>query len=81
MAFNPENMATGNFKRDYGFTQGRGKLGAEHIKKCVEEVDKISDTKDGKDIEYILKYISIFEGSDDYDVVKFDLKNCKILNE
>ena len=32
-------MGLGNFKRDYGFTQGRGKLGPEHIRKCVEEVD------------------------------------------
>ena len=35
----PEAMGIGNFKRDYGFTQGRGKLGAENIKRCVEEVD------------------------------------------
>ena len=36
----PEAMAVGNFKRDYGFTQGKGKLGAEHIRKGVEEVDR-----------------------------------------
>lgn len=35
----PEAMGIGNFKKQYGFTQGRGKLGAEHIKKCVEQVD------------------------------------------
>jgi hypothetical protein len=37
--FKPEAMGIGNFKRDYGFTQLRGKLGADHIKKCVEQVD------------------------------------------
>lgn len=35
----PEAMGLGNFKRDYGFTQGRGKMGADHIRRCVEEVD------------------------------------------
>jgi hypothetical protein len=38
----PEAMGIGNFKRDHGFTQGRGKMGADYIKKCVEEVDKIN---------------------------------------
>ena len=32
-------MGIGNFKKQYGFTQGRFKLGADHIKKCVEQVD------------------------------------------
>jgi len=36
----PEAMGIGNIKRDNGFTQGRGKMGADHIRKCVEEVDK-----------------------------------------
>jgi hypothetical protein len=35
----PEAMGLGNFKRDYGFTQGRGKMGAEHIRQYVEKVD------------------------------------------
>ena len=35
----PEAMGIGNFKKQYGFTQGRFKLGADHIKKCVEQVD------------------------------------------
>jgi len=38
--FNPETVGIGNFKKHCGFTQGKGKLGAEHIKKRVEEVDK-----------------------------------------
>jgi hypothetical protein len=37
--FKPEAMGIGNFKRDYGFTQLRGKTGADYIKKCVEQVD------------------------------------------
>ncbi|GEM_PF-2230500 len=36
----PEAMGIGNFKRDYGFTQGKGRMGADYIRKCVEEVDK-----------------------------------------
>lgn len=44
--FKPEAMGIGNFKRDYGFTQLRGKMGAAHIKKCVEEVDRINDAKE-----------------------------------
>lgn len=36
--FNPETVGVMNFKKECGFTQGRGKLGAEHIKKCVEAV-------------------------------------------
>jgi hypothetical protein len=36
----PEAMGIGNFKRDYGFTQGKGRLGAEHIRQCVEKVDQ-----------------------------------------
>jgi hypothetical protein len=39
----PEAMGLGNFKKQYGFTQGKGKLGAEHIRKCVEDVDKINE--------------------------------------
>jgi len=35
----PEEMGIGNFKRDHGFIQGKGKLGAEHIKKCIEDVE------------------------------------------
>lgn len=35
----PEEMGIGNFKKDHGFTQGNGKLGAEHIKKCIENIE------------------------------------------
>jgi lipopolysaccharide biosynthesis glycosyltransferase len=35
----PEALGIGNFKRQFGFTQGRGRLGADHIKKCVKQVD------------------------------------------
>jgi hypothetical protein len=38
--FNPETIGVMNFKKQYGFTQGRGKLGADHIRQKVEEVDK-----------------------------------------
>jgi len=38
-AFDPQLMSLRNFKKNYGFSQGRGRLGAEHIKKCVEQVD------------------------------------------
>jgi len=43
--FNPETVGIGNFKRDYGFTQGRGKLGPDHIRQCVEAVDKANAEK------------------------------------
>jgi len=38
--FNPETVGVMNFKKGYGFTQGRGKLGADHIRQCIERVDK-----------------------------------------
>lgn len=41
----PEAMGIGNFKRDYGFTQLRGKMGADHIRQCVEQVDKNISSK------------------------------------
>jgi hypothetical protein len=37
--FDPEFVGIKNFKRDYGFTQGRGKKGAEHFKEKMLEVD------------------------------------------
>ena len=37
--FDPHTVGRKNFKRDYGFTQGKGKLGAEHIKEKLAEVD------------------------------------------
>lgn len=43
--FDPHLMLTKNFKRDYGFTQGRGKLGPEHIRQCVEAVDRANAEK------------------------------------
>jgi hypothetical protein len=53
----PEAMALGNFKRDYGFTQGKGKLGADHIRKCVEEVDRKIKSQLCKDDEEYSKDI------------------------
>jgi hypothetical protein len=44
-AFDPHLMATRNFKKDHGFRQGRGKSGAEVIKKQLEEIDRINDLK------------------------------------
>jgi len=38
--FNPETVGTMNFKKECGFTQGKGKLGAEHIRQKLEEVDR-----------------------------------------
>jgi hypothetical protein len=38
--FDPDTVGIMNFKRECGFTQGRGKMGADHIKKCVEAVDQ-----------------------------------------
>lgn len=43
--FNPEAMGIGNFKRHYGFNQGRGKLGAEVIRKQLMEIDRINAEK------------------------------------
>lgn len=39
--FNPETVGVMNFKKQCGFTQGKGKLGAEYIKSKVEEVDNL----------------------------------------
>ena len=47
----PEAMGIGNFKKQYGFTQGRFKLGADHIRQKVEEVDKTSISKDDMSAE------------------------------
>jgi len=41
----PEAMGIGNFKRDHGFNQAKGKLGADHLRKCVEEVDRTNEVK------------------------------------
>lgn len=38
--FDPETVGVMNFKKECGFTQGRGKLGADHIKQCVDAVDQ-----------------------------------------
>jgi hypothetical protein len=38
--FNPETIGVMNFKKHFGFTQGRGKMGAEHIKMKLREVEK-----------------------------------------
>ena len=43
--FDPETVGIMNFKRHYGFTQGRGKLGAEHIKKKLQEVEEVNQKK------------------------------------
>ena len=43
--FNPETVGRKNFKRDYGFTQGRGKSGVEAIKAKLLEVDEANDCK------------------------------------
>lgn len=37
--FDPETVGVMNFKKHFGFTQGRGKMGAEHIKSKLREVE------------------------------------------
>lgn len=37
--FDPHLVGRMNFKKNYGFTQGRGKLGADHIKEKLKEVE------------------------------------------
>jgi len=46
--FNPETVGVMNFKRHYGFTQGRGKLGVDHIKRKLQEVEKVNEKKEVK---------------------------------
>ena len=46
----PEAMGIGNIKKQNGFTQGKGKLGAEHIKKCIEEVDRLNAVNNSSNI-------------------------------
>jgi len=43
--FDPEYVGTGNFKKSCGFTQGRGRLGAEHIKRKIQEVEEKNKNK------------------------------------
>jgi hypothetical protein len=38
--FDPETVGVMNFKKHCGFTQGKGRLGGEYIRKLVEAVDK-----------------------------------------
>ena len=40
--FNPETVGIMNFKRHYGFTQGKGKLGVEHIRAKLQEVEEMN---------------------------------------
>jgi lipopolysaccharide biosynthesis glycosyltransferase len=63
--FNPETVGIGNFKKNHGFTQGRGKLGADHIKKCVEEVDRKNAEKEtkAKEINNINSHINSSDSS------------------
>lgn len=37
----PSKIGTGNFKKDYGFTQGNGRMGAENIKLKLLEIDNL----------------------------------------
>ena len=39
----PSQLACMNFKKHYGFTQGRGKLGVEHIKQKLQEVEEANN--------------------------------------
>lgn len=43
--FDPKMVGVMNFKKQYGFTQGKGKFGAEHIKQKLEEVEKNNANK------------------------------------
>jgi hypothetical protein len=43
--FDPDHVGIKNFKRNYGFTQGKGKWGAEGIRKKLQEVDAAFETK------------------------------------
>ena len=43
--FCPDKIGIKNFKKKYGFTQGRGKMGADHIKAKLAEVDKNNEKK------------------------------------
>ena len=38
--FDPHTVGRANFKKQYGFTQGRGKNGPEWFKNRMEEVDR-----------------------------------------
>ena len=43
--FDPHLVGIMNFKRFYGFTQGRGKRGVEHIKQKLQEVEEMNKSK------------------------------------
>jgi len=51
--FDPKSVGIMNFKKKFGFTQGKGKLGAEYIRKKVMEVEnkQIVEEKDSEEIE------------------------------
>lgn len=38
--FDPQFIGTANFKKDHGFVQGRGKMGAAHIKEQLIKIDE-----------------------------------------
>ena len=40
--FDPHLMSLRNFKRHHGFTQGKGKLGVEHIRAKLQEVEEMN---------------------------------------
>lgn len=43
--FDPHTVGIKHFKKHFGFTQGRGKQGPEHIKQKLEEVERMNDEK------------------------------------
>jgi lipopolysaccharide biosynthesis glycosyltransferase len=44
--FDPHTVGIVNFKRHHGFTQGRGKSGAEHIRQKLQEVEEANAEKE-----------------------------------
>ena len=60
--FDPHTVGVMNFKRHHGFTQGRGKKGAEHIRQKLEEVDLANSERNEPDT---IKSVEDFEDSEE----------------
>lgn len=43
--FDPTSIGVKNFKKEFGFTQGRGKMGADYFKVRMKEIDDINEGK------------------------------------
>jgi len=68
--FDPTQIGIGNFKKNHGFTQGRGKLGAKHIKEQLDKVDELNKNREQNNAE-VLKPVN---------TIKVEVKELPIIS-